>query len=74
MSAREEVAAMLRSAAEALEHSAAHCRLAAEQVKAGDIPGMAAHALAARGDLIRGADELDTAAQLHARHSTADRP
>jgi hypothetical protein len=69
MSTREDVAEMLRSAAEALDRSAQHCRLAAEQVESGDIPRMAAHALAARGELIRGSDELDTAAQLHARHS-----
>jgi hypothetical protein len=60
---------MLRSAAEALERAGAHCRLAAEQVETGEVPRIAVHALAARGELIRGSDELDTAAQLHARHS-----
>lgn len=60
---------MLQSAAGALERAGQHCRLAAEQLEAGDVPRMAAYALAARGELIRGSDELDTAAQLHARHS-----
>jgi hypothetical protein len=69
MSARDELAAKLRSAAEALDRASQHCRIAADHIDAHEVTRMAAHALAARGDLFRGSDALDAAAVLHARHS-----
>jgi hypothetical protein len=56
----------LRAAADALERSAAHCRVAAEHHEQGDTPRMAAHVLAARGDMLHATGHLDEVARTHA--------
>ena len=66
MDARQHVIDELRAAAEALERSAAHCRVAADHHEEHETPRMAAHALAARGDLLRASSHLDEVARTHA--------
>ena len=66
MDARQHVIDELRAAAEALERSAAHCRVAVEHHEQRDSPRMAAHALAARGDLLHASGHLDEVTRTHA--------
>ena len=69
MSARDDLAAKLRAAAESLDTASRHCHIAANHADAGEIPRMAAHVLAAHGELTNGEDNLNAVARLHADHS-----
>jgi len=69
MSVRDDLAAKLRAAAKSLDTASRHCQIAANHVETGEIPRMAAHVLAAHGEIANSGDDLGAVARLHADHS-----
>ncbi len=67
----EATAQLYEDAAAELERAVAHCRLAAEHFRNGEVPRAAAHAWAARGHLLGAEARLDEQARDHARRSKA---
>jgi len=68
----EEAASLYDRASEELERAAAHCRVAAQHVRDGEIPRGAAHAWAARGHLLNVEQNLDAQARTHAARSNPE--
>jgi hypothetical protein len=67
----EATAQLYEDTAAELERAVAHCRVAAEHFRSGEVPRGAAHAWAARGHLVEAEARLDEQAREHARRSRA---
>jgi uncharacterized protein Yka (UPF0111/DUF47 family) len=67
----EAAAQLYEDAAAELERAVAHCRVAAEHFRNGEVPRAAAHAWAARGHLLEAEAHLDEQARDHASRSKA---
>ena len=67
----EATARLYDRAAEELEGAVAHCRVAAEHFRRGEIPRACAHAWAAQGHVLAGREALDAQAREHRERSRA---
>jgi hypothetical protein len=67
----EATAQLYEDAAAELERAVAHCRVAAEHFRNGEVPRAAAHAWAARGHMLDSEARLDEQARDHASRSKA---
>ena len=67
----EATAQLYDQAAGELEGALAHCRVAAEHFRAGEIPRGSAHAWAAYGHVLAARDALEAQAREHASRSNA---
>jgi hypothetical protein len=61
----ETAAKRYDEAADELERAVAHCRVAAEHFRAGEVPRAGAHAWAAHGHVLAARDALDAQAREH---------
>ncbi len=67
----EATGQLCEDAAAELEQAVAHCRVAAEHFRNGEVPRATAHAWAARGHLLDAEARLDEQAREHALRSQA---
>ncbi len=64
-----EAAQVYEDAATELDAAAAHCRVAAEHFRNGEVPRGAAHAWASRGHILHAEERLDDQARAHSRRA-----
>ena len=67
----EATARLYDEAAEELERGVAHCRVAAQHFRGGEIPRGAAHGWAAYGHVLAARDALEAQAREHRERSRA---